>query len=71
MADQPQAPAQQPKKSIFSSKEEPSSNIVSDIAGQVNNVSRSVKQLEDRYSTLHKKGLVTEQNMLANDKKIM
>jgi len=71
MADIPQPPRQEPKKSIFGGKEEASPNIIADVAGQVNNLSRTVKTLEDRFSTLHKKSQVTEQNMLSNDKKII
>lgn len=67
----PAPPKQEQKKSIFGGKEEASPNIVSDIAGQVNNVSRSLKTLEDKYSTLKKKAQVTEQNMITNDKKII
>ncbi len=70
MADQPQPPRPETKKSIFGGKEEPSANIVSDIAAQVNNVSRTLKTMEDRFTTLRKKSQVTEQNMIANDKKL-
>ena len=71
MPDLPQPPKEESKKGFFgSAKEQPSSNIVQDIAGQVNNVSRTVKTIEDRFSTMRKKVQVTEQNMITNDKKI-
>lgn len=72
MAEQPpQAPKQEPKKGFFGGKEEPSPNIIADVSAQVNNVSRTLKTLEDKYSTLRKKAQVTEQNMITNDKKII
>ncbi len=72
MADQlPQPPKIEPKKGLFAAKEEVSSNILSDVAAQVANASRTLKSLEDKYTTLRKKAQVTEQNMLANDKKII
>jgi hypothetical protein len=73
MADAvPEPPKQEQKKSIFGgSKEEASPNIIADVSAQVNNVSRSLKTLEDKYSTLRKKAQVTEQNMITNDKKIL
>lgn len=67
----PQPPKPEPKKGIFSSKEEPSPNIISDISAQLNNASRSLKSLEDKYTTLRNKSQVTEHNMIANDRKIM
>lgn len=71
MADElPQTPKQEPKKGIFS-KDEAAPNIMADVSAQVNNVSRSLKTLEDKYSTLRKKEQVTEQNMISNDKKII
>ncbi|MBN2421318.1 hypothetical protein JXB27_03510 [Candidatus Woesearchaeota archaeon] len=69
MPEMPQPPKQEVKKNIFG-KEESSPNIIADVAAQVNNVSRSVKTVEDRFSTMHKKAQVTEQNMIANDKKL-
>jgi len=71
MAEAPKPPKKEEKKSLFKSKETPSANIVSDVAGQVNNVSRGLKLLEDRYSTLRKKSQVTEQNMITNDRKMI
>lgn len=71
MPDQPQQPNQEPKKGIFGGRDESSPNVVSDIAGQVNNVSRTLKTLEDKYTTLRKKAQVTEQNMIVNDKKMI
>ncbi len=71
MSDQPQAPKVDQKKNIFGGKEEVSPNIVSDVAAQVSNVSRSLKTLDDRYTTLRKTVQVSEQNMISNDKKII
>lgn len=66
----PEAPPQ-PKKNVFSSKEEVAPNVVSDIAAQLNNTSRATRTLEDRYTTLRNKVQVNEQNMLTNDKKFV
>ncbi|MFC1741427.1 hypothetical protein ACFL3V_02740 [Nanoarchaeota archaeon] len=44
---------------------------VSDIAGELNNVSRRLMMLEERYTNLRKKTQVTDQNMLSNNKKVM
>jgi hypothetical protein len=71
MAEAPQPPKQDPKKNIFGGKEEAAPNIVADIAAQVNNVSRTLKTLEDKYGILRNKAQVTEQNMISNDKKII
>lgn len=70
MADVPQPPQQAQKKSIFG-KDEASPNIMQDIASQVNNLSRTVRTLEDRFTTMHKKEDVIEQNMISNDKKFV
>jgi hypothetical protein len=71
MAEEPKPPAQEPKKTVFAGKEEASPNVVSDVAAQVNNVSRSLKTLEDKYGILRNKAQVTEQNMISNDKKLI
>jgi hypothetical protein len=71
MPEPPQPPKPEPKRSIFSSKEEASPNIISDVSAQVNNVSRGLKQIEDKYDILRKKAQLTEQNMLSTDRKIM
>ena len=42
---------------------------VSDVAGELNNVSRRLMVIEERYTNLRKKTQVTDQNMLANNKK--
>ena len=68
MSDIPQPPKDTRK--AFG-KEETSPNIVSDIAGQTSNLSRAVKGIEDRLTTMRKKLDVTEQNMLSTDKKII
>lgn len=44
---------------------------VSDIAGELNNVSRRLMVLEERYTNARKKMQVTDQNMLNNNKKLM
>ena len=71
MPEPPKPPASEPKKSFFGGKEEASPNIISDISAQVNNVSRTLKTLEDKYSILRNKQQVGEQNMISNDKKII
>lgn len=43
---------------------------VSDIAGELNNVSRRLMVIEERYTNIRKKTQVTDQNMLSNSKKI-
>ncbi len=58
------------EKKMFSQKAEPGQKLLSDISNQINNISRSLKTLEDRYATLRKATQITEQNMLANNKKI-
>jgi predicted RNase H-like nuclease (RuvC/YqgF family) len=44
---------------------------VSDLAGELNNVSRRLMVIEERYTNLRKKTQVTDQNMLASNKKFM
>jgi hypothetical protein len=44
---------------------------VADLAGELNNLGRRLMIIEERYSNLRKKSQVTDQNMLANNKKFM
>ena len=44
---------------------------VADLAGELNNVSRRLMVLEERYTSIRKKTQVTDQNMLNNNKKVM
>jgi hypothetical protein len=44
---------------------------VADLAGELNNISRRLMILEERYSNLRKKTQVTDQNILGNNKKFM
>jgi uncharacterized protein YukE len=63
-----------PKKTGLFSPKTPVTDLnkaVSDLAGELNNVSRRMMVLEERYSNLRKKSDVSDQNMLANNKKIM
>lgn len=43
--------------------------MVSDLAGEVNNISRRMMILEERYTTLRKKSQLTDQNFLNGGKK--
>ncbi len=47
------------------------SKSVSDVAGELNNVSRRLMVIEERYTNLRKKTEVTDQNMLNSNKKMM
>ena len=65
-----------PKKSggLFAPKPKAGVDLaksVSDLAGELNNISRRLMVLEERYSSLRKKTQVTDQNMLGNNKKFM
>ena len=44
---------------------------VADLAGELNNISRRLMILEERYTNLRKKTQLTDQNMLNNNKKVM
>lgn len=65
-----EAKEEKTEKKMFSQKAEPGQKLLSDISNQINNISRSLKTLEDRYSTLRKAVQVTEQNMLTSNKKV-
>ncbi len=65
-----------PKKSggLFAPKPKQGTDLtksVSDLAGELNNISRRLMILEERYSSLRKKTQVTDQNMLNGNKKFM
>ncbi len=69
------APVTPPKKTgFFGGKAKGPADLgksVAELAGELNNVSRRLMILEERYMNLRKKSQVTDQNMLANHKKIM
>ena len=65
----PEEPKEE-KKGFFAAKPEPGQKLLADISNQVNNISRSLKTLEDRYTTLRKRLQIIEQNMLNSDKKL-
>lgn len=65
----PEEPKEE-KKGFFAAKPEPGQKLLADISNQVNNISRSLKTLEDRYTTLRKRLQIIEQNMLSNDKRL-
>jgi len=69
-------PAPPPKKGggLFAPKPKPGTDLaknMSDLAGELNNISRRLMVLEERYTNLRKKTQVTDQNMLASNKKVM
>ena len=64
--------AAEPKKqgSFFSNKKPAAfGQNLSEMSGQVNNVSRRLRILEERYLNMRKKSQLTEQNMLSTNKK--
>jgi hypothetical protein len=66
-----------PKKGgggLFAPKPKPGLDLnkhVADIAGEMNNISRRLMVLEERYTNLRKKTQLTDQNMLNNHKNLM
>jgi predicted RNase H-like nuclease (RuvC/YqgF family) len=67
-------PPKKPAPGLFAPKPKPGIDMgknVSDLAGELNNVSRRLMVLEERYTNLRKKTQVTDQNMLTNNKKVM
>ena len=71
-----QAPVAPDKKAsgLFGSKPKVGLNLdaaVADMAGEVNNIARRLRILEERYTNLRKKTQVTDQNMLASHKRVM
>jgi hypothetical protein len=68
----PKAPPK--KKGLFAPKPKPGTDLgksVSDLAGELNNISRRLMVIEERYTNLRKKTQVTDQNMLNSNKKVM
>ncbi len=58
---------------LFGNVKKPSffgSNLTA-VSGQVNNVSRRLRILEERYLNLRKKSQLTEQNLISTNKRIM
>ena len=83
MADQPAPPGMAPQKpgekkpsgGLFGGgaqkkKEDPYKHLA-EIAGELTNVARRLRVLEERYTGLRKKSQITEQNMLSTNKKMM
>jgi len=77
MANAPQlpegmAPKEPPKKhhGLFGSKEAPAVPAagMADLSSQLNNISRRLRVLEERYTNLRKKTQVSDQNMLKFNK---
>jgi len=56
-------------KSLFTHKPKPSSNL-SPFLDNINDLSRRLKVIEERYNGLRRKMQLTEQNMLSINKKI-
>ena len=76
MEDQPsfltQPGQKEEKKGFFNKKEAKATGIdVNQLSNEINNISRRLRVLEERYINLRTKTQVTDQNMLLNNKKIM
>lgn len=72
-APPPNAPAK-PAGGLFAAKPKTGPNLeaaLSDMAGEMNNIGRRLRVLEERYTNLRKKTQVTDQNMLAANKRMM
>ena len=72
MAPQPAPPPKKP--GLFAPKPTPQMDLgknVADLAAEMNNLNRRLRVIEERYSNLRKKTQVTDQNMLASNKKVM
>lgn len=70
------APKQPPPKqggfNLFGSPKKPEQSAnIAEFVGELNNVSRRLRVIEERYSSLRKKTQVTDQNMLESNKKMM
>jgi hypothetical protein len=68
------APPKPASGGLFASKPKTGPNLeaaVADMAGEVNNMGRRLRILEERYTNLRKKSQVTDQNMLASNKKML
>ncbi|MBW2964545.1 hypothetical protein KY363_03725 [Candidatus Woesearchaeota archaeon] len=73
MPSQGAAPPPPKSGGLFAPKPKPGTDVsknVSDLAGELNNVSRRLMVIEERYTNLRKKTQVTDQNMLASGKKV-
>ena len=67
-------PPKKPSGGLFAPKPKVGGDLnksMSDLAGELNNISRRLMVLEERYSNLRKKTQVTDQNMLNSNKKVM
>jgi hypothetical protein len=67
-------PPKKPQPGLFAPKPKTGGDLnksMSDLAGELNNISRRLMVLEERYTNLRKKTQVTDQNMLTSGKKTM
>jgi len=67
-------PPKKPATGLFAPKPKVGMDLnksMSDLAGELNNISRRLMVLEERYTNLRKKTQVTDQNMLTSSKKVM
>ncbi len=67
-------PPPKKKGGLFAPKPKEGADLtksVSELAGELNNISRRLMVLEERYTNLRKKTQVTDQNMLSSNKKVM
>ena len=68
---QPSAQEEQ-KKGLFNKKDAKATGIdINQISNELNNISRRLRVLEERYINLRTKTQVTDQNMLLNNKKLI
>jgi hypothetical protein len=63
-------PEQQKKQGMFKKDEKQLGIDTVQISNELNNVSRRVRVMEERYINLRRKTQVTDQNMLLNNKKL-
>ena len=63
-------PGEAKKGSLFSKEIKGPSLVFNQVSNEMNNLSRRVRIIEERYSNLRNKSQVTEQNMLMNNKRL-
>ena len=74
MVEQPAFLQQQPeeqKKGIFKKEAKATGIDINQISNEMNNLSRRLRIIEERYVNIRTKTQVTDQNMLLNHKKLM
>lgn len=72
MLNNASAPPQKKGGGLFSSGEKkPAGNSQESFLTEMNNLARRLKVLEERYTNMRRKTQVTDQNMLAHNKKFM